>query len=67
MTEKVRIGVIGLGIMGEQYVRIYQAHPLATVTAVCTRDAKKVEEIGDKARRRVALHRLSRDARRGIV
>lgn len=48
MTEKVRIGVIGLGIMGEQYVRIYQAHPLATVTAVCTRNATKVEELGEK-------------------
>ena len=29
MTDKVRIGVIGLGIMGEQYVRIYNAHPLS--------------------------------------
>jgi predicted dehydrogenase len=48
MTEKVRIGVIGLGIMGEQYVRIYQAHPLATVSAVCTRNATKVEELGEK-------------------
>lgn len=48
MTDKIRIGVIGLGIMGEQYVRIYQAHPLATVTAVCTRNATKVEELGDK-------------------
>ncbi len=48
MTEKVRIGVIGLGIMGEQYVRIYNAHPLATVTAICTRGQKRLEEIGDK-------------------
>lgn len=48
MTDKIRIGVIGLGIMGEQYVRIYQAHPLATVTALCTRSATKVEELGDK-------------------
>ena len=48
MTEKIRIGVIGLGIMGEQYVRIYQAHPLATVTALCTRNSKKLEELGQK-------------------
>ena len=48
MTEKVRIGVIGLGIMGEQYVRIYQAHPLATVTAVCTRNPEKLQQIGEK-------------------
>ncbi len=48
MTDKVRLGVIGLGIMGEQYVRIYNAHPLATVTAVCTRREERLNEIGDK-------------------
>ena len=48
MTEKVRIGVVGLGIMGEQYVRIFDAHPLAAVTAVCTRRRERLDEIGDK-------------------
>lgn len=48
MTDKVRIGVIGLGIMGEQYTRIYNAHPLATVTAVCNRSRKRLDEVGDK-------------------
>jgi len=48
MTDKVRIGVIGLGIMGEQYARIYQAHPLAEVTAICTRRHERLDEIGDK-------------------
>jgi predicted dehydrogenase len=48
MTDKVRIGVIGLGIMGEQYARIYQAHPLSEVTAVCTRRRERLDEIGDK-------------------
>jgi predicted dehydrogenase len=48
MTDKVRIGVIGLGIMGEQYVRIYQAHPLATVTAVCTRKKERLDEVGQR-------------------
>lgn len=47
-TDKVRIAVIGLGIMGEQYVRIYEAHPLATVTAVCTRNQKRLDELGQK-------------------
>ena len=47
MTDKVRVGVIGLGIMGEQYVRIYNAHPLASVTAVCTRNVERLNEIGD--------------------
>lgn len=48
MTDKVRIGVIGLGIMGEQYARIYQAHPLAEVTAICARRRERLDEIGDK-------------------
>lgn len=48
MADKVRIGVIGLGIMGEQYVRIYQAHPLAAVTAVCTRSKERLDEVGQK-------------------
>ncbi|HEX7295816.1 MAG TPA: Gfo/Idh/MocA family oxidoreductase, partial [Pyrinomonadaceae bacterium] len=48
MSDKVRIAVIGLGIMGEQYVRIYDAHPLATVTAICTRSQGKLDEVGQK-------------------
>jgi predicted dehydrogenase len=48
MTDKVRIGVIGLGIMGEQYVRIYRTHPYATVKAVCTRRREQLDQIGDK-------------------
>ena len=43
--EKVRIGVIGLGIMGELYVKIYAAHPLAQMTAVCSRRQTRVDEI----------------------
>ncbi len=48
MADKVKIGVIGLGIMGEQYARIYSAHPLAEVTAVCNRSQPRLDEIGDK-------------------
>jgi predicted dehydrogenase len=48
MTDKIRIGVIGLGIMGEQYVRVYQGHPLTTVTAICTRSSDRLNEVGDK-------------------
>jgi predicted dehydrogenase len=48
MADKVRIGVIGLGVMGEQYVRIYKAHPTATVTAICTRKRERLDEIGTK-------------------
>lgn len=48
MTEQARIGVIGLGIMGEQYARIYNAHPLANVTAICNRRRERLDAVGDK-------------------
>lgn len=44
----IRIGVIGLGIMGEQYVRIFQAHHAAQVTAVSTRRPERLREIADR-------------------
>jgi len=34
MNGKIRIGVIGAGIMGQQYIRIYSDHPYARVVAV---------------------------------
>lgn len=46
--EQVRIGVIGLGIMGELYVKIYAAHPLARVVAVSSRRQSRVDEIKSK-------------------
>lgn len=46
--DQVRIGVIGLGIMGELYVKIYAAHPLARVVAVSSRRQSRVDEIKAK-------------------
>ena len=43
--QRVRLGIIGLGIMGESYVRIYSQHPQAEVVAVCSRSAQRVEEM----------------------
>ncbi|HEY3457173.1 MAG TPA: Gfo/Idh/MocA family oxidoreductase [Bryobacteraceae bacterium] len=48
MGKKVRVGVIGLGIMGEQYTRIYRTHPFAEVTAIATRNPERLRQIGDK-------------------
>lgn len=44
----IRIGVIGLGIMGQQYVRIFQAHHGARVTAVSTRRPERLREVADQ-------------------
>lgn len=46
--SRVRVGVVGLGIMGQQYVRIYQAHPLAEVTAICNRTRERLDDVGER-------------------
>lgn len=43
--ERVRLGVIGLGIMGSLYVKIYSANPLAEVVAVSALRQDQVDEI----------------------
>ncbi len=46
--ERVRIGVIGLGIMGELYARIYSTHPLAELVAVSTRRQERLAEVAKR-------------------
>jgi predicted dehydrogenase len=46
--EQVRIGIIGLGIMGELYARIYSSHPLARVVAVSSRRQSRIDEMTGK-------------------
>lgn len=48
MNNPIRIGVIGAGIMGQQYVRIYQSNPYARVTAVAARRLEKAREVAAK-------------------
>jgi len=43
--ERIRIGVIGLGTMGSQYVKIYSAHPLAEVVAVSSLQQEQVDKM----------------------
>ncbi len=43
--ERIRLGVIGLGTMGDLYVKIYSAHPLAEVVAVSSRRQARVDEV----------------------
>jgi predicted dehydrogenase len=42
--SEVRIGLIGLGVMGDLYARIYAAHPLAQLAAVSSRRSEKLAE-----------------------
>lgn len=46
--QVLKMGVIGLGTWGQNHIEIYQAHPFAKVEAICDRNEKLVNEIGDK-------------------
>lgn len=43
--DRVRIGMIGLGIMGEEHVKICQAHPLTELGAVSDIRQARLDEI----------------------
>jgi predicted dehydrogenase len=46
MPSNVRVAIIGLGF-GAEFIPLYQGHPNATMYAICQRDAKKLNAIGD--------------------
>lgn len=48
MNRKIRIGVIGLGVMGEQYVSFYQKHEWSEVVAIAARRSEQVEAVKAK-------------------
>lgn len=45
-NQKVRVAIIGLGF-GAEFIPIYQAHPNAEMYAICQRNEKRLNEIGD--------------------
>ncbi len=48
IKSEVRIGLIGLGVMGDLYARIYAAHPLASLAAVSSRRPSKIAEFEER-------------------
>jgi predicted dehydrogenase len=42
--DKIRIGIIGTGIMGDLYAKIYSAHPLSQVVAASSRNQAKIDD-----------------------
>ena len=45
-TKKINIAIVGLGF-GAEFIPIYQRHPNARMYAICQRDTKKLDAIGD--------------------
>ncbi|MBZ5856908.1 Gfo/Idh/MocA family oxidoreductase [Flavihumibacter profundi] len=44
--NKINVAIIGLGF-GAEFIPIYQRHPSANMYAICQRDARKLNQIGD--------------------
>lgn len=44
--KKINVAIIGLGF-GAEFIPIYQRHPLSNMYAICEKDTKKLDEIGD--------------------
>ena len=64
-TRKINIAIVGLGF-GAEFIPIYQRHPNARMYAICQRDAKKLDAIGDAfgvERRYADYHKLLKDPR----
>jgi predicted dehydrogenase len=45
-NEKISIAIVGLGF-GAEFIPIYQRHPQARMFAICQRNRKKLDAIGD--------------------
>jgi predicted dehydrogenase len=44
--KKINIAIVGLGF-GAEFIPIYQHHPNANMYAICQRDPKKLEAVGE--------------------
>lgn len=46
--QGLKVGVIGLGTWGQNHIEIYQAHPFASVSAICDMNEALTNQVGDK-------------------
>ena len=47
MSKNFRVAMVGLGF-GAEFIPIYQAHPNATVEAICRRNEAELNKVGDE-------------------
>ena len=46
--DKIRMAIIGAGTWGANHARIYNAHPLCEVSAICDRDKERARSVAEK-------------------
>ncbi len=47
MSKKFRVAMVGLGF-GAEFIPIYQRHPMGQVEAICRRNEKELNAVGDR-------------------
>jgi predicted dehydrogenase len=47
-VSKVRVGIVGLGLVADSHIKAYQAHPDAQVVAVCDLDGARARKIAEQ-------------------
>ena len=45
--SEVRVGIAGLGLVGDSHIRAYQSHPRAEVAAVCDLDGARAKAVAE--------------------
>ena len=43
-SDKIRVGIVGLGLVSSAHLKGYESHPRAEIVAVCDTDAERVRE-----------------------
>ena len=63
-VDRVKVGLVGLGLVSSSHIKGYLSHPRADVVAVCDLDEYQATEGGEKVRYSQVLHVVRRDADR---
>ncbi len=48
MNTKLKMAIVGAGTWGENHAKIYNAHPFATVVAICDQHEAKAKAVADR-------------------
>ncbi len=48
MSDRICVGIVGLGLAATAHIRGYLSHPVAQVLAVCDTDARRAAEFGER-------------------
>ena len=53
--DKIRVAIIGVGIIGESHIQTYQKIPEAEIAAICDIDEARLNEVGDATNTKIHI------------